>query len=60
MAIAYAQYILCGNQNGENSGTNRLQSKVPKNIASRLTLCLSYCNDRKVKKSPESIDSLLI
>lgn len=23
MAIAYAQYILCGNQNGENSGSNQ-------------------------------------
>ena len=22
MAIAYAQYILCGNQNGENLGAN--------------------------------------
>jgi DNA polymerase-3 subunit delta' len=23
MAIAYAQYILCGNQNGENNGANQ-------------------------------------
>jgi DNA polymerase-3 subunit delta' len=58
LAIAYAQYILCGNQNGENSGTNQACNLKLKNITSRFTLCLSYCNDRS-KEKPKSIDLLI-
>jgi DNA polymerase-3 subunit delta' len=30
MAIAYAQYILCGNQNGENKGNKSCNLKFKK------------------------------
>jgi DNA polymerase-3 subunit delta' len=54
MAIAYAQYILCGNQNGENNGANQSCNLKFQNITSRF--CLPYCNYRRSKEKPKSID----
>jgi DNA polymerase-3 subunit delta' len=57
MAIAYAQYILCNNQNGENSGTNEsCNLKFQKISHPDLHFVYPTVSTEEVKKSPKSID----
>ena len=57
MAIAYAQYILCTNQNGENSGTNEYCNlKFQKISHPDLHFVYPTVTTEEVKKSPKSID----
>ncbi|MBA4317086.1 MAG: DNA polymerase III subunit delta' [Flavobacterium sp.] len=57
MAIAYAQYILCSNQNGENSGSNEsCNLKFQKISHPDLHFVYPTVSTEEVKKSPKSID----
>ena len=57
MAIAYAQYILCGNQNGENDGKNHACNiKFQKLSHPDLHFAYPTVTTDEVKKSPKSID----
>ena len=57
MAIAYAQYILCGNQNGENDGENHACNiKFQKLSHPDLHFAYPTVTTDEVKKSPKSID----
>ena len=57
MAIAYAQYILCNNQNGENTGENAACNlKFDKIAHPDLHFAYPTVTTTEVKKSPKSID----
>lgn len=57
MAIAYAQYVLCTNQNGENSGTNEsCNLKFQKISHPDLHFVYPTVTTDEVKRSPKSID----
>jgi DNA polymerase-3 subunit delta' len=57
MAIAYAQYILCGNQNGENSGVNEsCNIKFQKISHPDLHFVYPTVSTERVDKKPKSID----
>lgn len=57
MAIAYAQYILCNNQKGENSGDNEsCNLKFQKISHPDLHFVYPTVSTEEVKKSPKSID----
>ena len=57
MAIAYAQYILCNNQNGENSGANEsCNLKFQKISHPDLHFVYPTVSTEKVDKKPKSID----
>ncbi len=57
MAIAYAQYILCSNQNGENSGANEsCNLKFQKISHPDLHFVYPTVTTEKVDKKPKSID----
>jgi DNA polymerase-3 subunit delta' len=57
MAIAYAQYILCSNQNGENSGANEsCNLKFQKISHPDLHFVYPTVSTEKVDKKPKSID----
>ena len=57
MAIAYAQYILCSNQNGENTGENvACNLKFDKIAHPDLHFAYPTVTTTEVKKSPKSID----
>jgi DNA polymerase-3 subunit delta' len=57
MAIAYAQYILCGNQNGENSGINEsCNLKFQKIAHPDLHFVYPTVTNEDIKKDPKSID----
>lgn len=57
MAIAYAQYILCNNQNGENSGANEsCNLKFQKISHPDLHFVYPTVTNEDVKKNPKSID----
>lgn len=57
MAIAYAQYILCGNQNGENSGTNEACNiKFQKISHPDLHFVYPTVSTEEVKQKPKSVD----
>lgn len=57
MAIAYAQYILCGNQNGENDGENHACNiKFQKLSHPDLHFAYPTVTTDEVKKNPKSID----
>jgi len=57
MAIAYSQYILCGNQNGENSGANEsCNLKFQKISHPDLHFVYPTVSTEKVDKKPKSID----
>jgi DNA polymerase-3 subunit delta' len=57
MAIAYAQYVLCGNQNGENSGANEsCNLKFQKISHPDLHFVYPTVTNEDVKKTPKSID----
>ncbi|WP_348811964.1 ATP-binding protein [Flavobacterium maritimum] len=57
MAIAYAQYILCGNQNGENSGTNEACNiKFQKISHPDLHFVYPTVSTEEVKQKPKSLD----
>lgn len=60
MAIAYAQYILCGNQNGENEGENHACNiKFQKLSHPDLHFAYPTVTTDEVKKSPKSIDFIV-
>jgi DNA polymerase-3 subunit delta' len=60
MAIAYAQYILCNNQNGENSGANEsCNLKFQKISHPDLHFVYPTVSTEEVKKSPKSIDFIV-
>ncbi|PRZ26219.1 DNA polymerase III subunit [Flavobacterium granuli] len=57
MAIAYAQYILCGNQNAENQGSNEsCNLKFQKLSHPDLHFAYPTVTTDEVKKNPKSID----
>lgn len=57
MAIAYAQYVLCANQNGENMGTNEsCNLKFQKISHPDLHFVYPTVSTEKVDKKPKSID----
>jgi DNA polymerase III subunit delta' len=57
MAIAYAQYILCNNQNGENFGVNEsCNLKFQKIAHPDLHFVYPTVTNSDVKKNPKSID----
>jgi DNA polymerase-3 subunit delta' len=57
MAIAYAQYILCNNQNGENSGENSVCNLRADKIAHPdLHFAYPTATTDSVKTNPKSID----
>ncbi len=57
MAIAYAQYILCNNQNGENEGANTACNlKFQKISHPDLHFAYPTVTTDTIKKSPKSID----
>jgi DNA polymerase-3 subunit delta' len=57
MAIAYAQYILCNNQNGENSGGNEACNiKFQKISHPDLHFVYPTVSTEDVKKNPKSLD----
>ncbi|UQD55614.1 DNA polymerase III subunit delta' [Flavobacterium sp. K5-23] len=57
MAIAYAQYILCSNQNGENTGSNTACNlKFDKISHPDLHFAYPTVTTEEVKKSPKSLD----
>ena len=57
MAIAYAQYILCNNQNGENSGANEACNiKFQKISHPDLHFVYPTVSTEEVKKNPKSLD----
>lgn len=57
MAIAYAQYILCTNQNGENSGANEsCNLKFLKISHPDLHFVYPTVTTDEVKKNPKSLD----
>jgi DNA polymerase III subunit delta' len=57
MAIAYAQYILCTNQNGENSGANESCNLKFKKISHPdLHFVYPTVTTDEVKRSPKSLD----
>ncbi|WP_310377410.1 DNA polymerase III subunit delta' [Flavobacterium sp.] len=57
MAIAYAQYVLCNNQNGENTGANEsCNIKFQKISHPDLHFVYPTVSTEEVKKSPKSID----
>lgn len=57
MAIAYAQYILCSNQNGENSGINEsCNLKFQKIAHPDLHFVYPTVTNEDIKKDPKSID----
>jgi DNA polymerase III subunit delta' len=57
MAIAYAQYILCNNKNGENSGTNEsCNIKFQKIAHPDLHFVYPTVSTDEVKTKPKSID----
>ena len=57
MAIAYSQYILCGNQNGENEGENQACNiKFQKLSHPDLHFAYPTVTTDEVKKNPKSID----
>ncbi|MFA9191914.1 DNA polymerase III subunit delta' [Flavobacterium sp. FZUC8N2.13] len=60
MAIAYAQYILCGNENGENDGENHACNiKFQKLSHPDLHFAYPTVTTDEVKKSPKSIDFIV-
>ncbi len=60
MAIAYAQYILCSNQNGENTGENTACNlKFDKIAHPDLHFAYPTVTTTEVKKSPKSIDFIV-
>ncbi|MES2240741.1 MAG: DNA polymerase III subunit delta' [Bacteroidota bacterium] len=60
MAIAYAQYILCRNQNGENQGENQACNiKFQKLSHPDLHFAYPTVTTEEVKKSPKSIDFIV-
>lgn len=60
MAIAYAQYILCGNQNSENNGENHACNiKFQKLSHPDLHFAYPTVTTDEVKKSPKSIDFIV-
>ncbi len=60
MAIAYAQYILCTNQNGENSGINEsCNLKFQKIAHPDLHFVYPTVTTEEIKKSPKSIDFIV-
>ena len=59
-AIAYAQYILCGNQNGENIGDNQACNiKFQKLSHPDLHFAYPTVTTDEVKKNPKSIDFIV-
>lgn len=57
MAIAYAQYIICSNQNGENSGSNEACNiKFQKTSHPDLHFIYPTVSTDEVKTKPKSID----
>jgi DNA polymerase III subunit delta' len=59
-AIAYAQYILCGNQNGENVGDNQACNiKFQKLSHPDLHFAYPTVTTDEVKKNPKSIDFIV-
>jgi DNA polymerase-3 subunit delta' len=57
MAIAYAQYILCSNQNGENSGANAACNiKFQKISHPDLHFVYPTVSTEEVKQRPKSLD----
>ena len=57
MAIAYAQYIICSNQNGENSGSNEACNlKFQKTSHPDLHFIYPTVSTEEVKAKPKSID----
>ncbi|MFV8391383.1 ATP-binding protein [Flavobacterium sp. LB2P6] len=57
MAIAYAQYIICSNQNGENSGSNEACTiKFQKTSHPDLHFIYPTVSTEDVKTKPKSID----
>ena len=57
MAIAYAQYLICSNQNGENSGSNEACNlKFQKNSHPDLHFIYPTVSTEEVKTKPKSID----
>ena len=60
MAIAYAQYILCSNQDGENSGSNTACNlKFQKLSHPDLHFVYPTVTTEEVKKNPKSIDFIV-
>jgi DNA polymerase-3 subunit delta' len=60
MAIAYAQYILCNNQDGENSGSNTACNlKFQKLSHPDLHFVYPTVTTEEVKKNPKSIDFIV-
>src|SRR3970040_658755 len=60
MAIAYSQYILCGNQNGENSGPNEACNlKFQKTSHPDLHFAYPTVTTEEMKKNPKSIDFIV-
>ena len=59
-AIAYAQYILCGNKNGENDGENHACNiKFQKLAHPDLHFAYPTVTTDEVKKNPKSIDFIV-
>ena len=57
MAIAYAQYLICSNQNGENSGSNEACNlKFQKTSHPDLHFIYPTVSTEEVKTKPKSID----
>lgn len=57
MAIAYAQYIICSNQNGENAGLNQTCNlKFQKTSHPDLHFIYPTVSTEEVKTKPKSID----
>ena len=57
IAIAYAQYVLCGNHNGENSGINEsCNIKFQKISHPDLHFVYPTVTNEDIKKDPKSID----
>ncbi len=60
MSIAYSQYILCGNKNGENDGLNEACNiKFQKLSHPDLHFVYPTVTTGEVKKSPKSIDFIV-
>lgn len=57
MAIAYAQYLLCHNKNGENKGQDTTCNKVFENLAHPdLNFSFPVANNKKVKSKAKALD----
>lgn len=60
MAIAYAQYVLCANSNGENEGNNQTCNIKCANLAHPdLHFAYPVATTQKIKRNPVSTDFLV-